>query len=197
MAIRPKTRNSSAQIAVGIGAAPVAGVLCPDDALDSDAVVTVDEDFKVVVVAPVATVVVVVVPGFTVVVVAPDGAVVVVAAGAVVVVGVEPLTTCHVIPDGMSAGSTAKVNTAFQYLSSCVADAEPRVHANPTLYVPAGTICGPLAPKAPNEIVGIPVTNPPPPGEAATAVVLFTMGVPAPLNKGWRKLAPVPAGIGP
>lgn len=202
MAIRPKTRNSRAQIAIGIGAAPVAGVVRPDELLEPEGVVvTTAEFFTVVVVAPPATVVVVVVavPDFTVVVVTPDATVVVVTAGAVVVVvaGVLPTTAVHVIPDGLSTESTANVIWAFQYLSSCVADANPRVHAKPTLYVPAGTICGPLAPKTPNEMVGIPVSKPPPPGADATAVVLLTIGVPAPLNNGCRRLAPVPAGKGP
>jgi len=137
MAIRPKTKNSSAQIAMGIGAAPVAGVLRPDELLEpGDVVVTPAEFFTVVVVAPPATVVVVVVvPDFTVVVVTPDATVVVVTAGAVVVVvaGVLPTTAVHLIPDGLSVESTANVICAFQYLSSCVAEANPRVHANPML----------------------------------------------------------------
>ena len=162
-------------------------------------VVVVGAIVVVVVGATVVVVVgaIVVVVGAIVVVVV--GAIVVVVVGAIVVVVVGGVTTpaTQVMPDGLSVESTEKVSCAFQYLSSCVADGSPRVHAKPMLYVPAGTTCGPAAPKTPNEMVGIPVSKPGPPGVLATAVVLSTIGDPAPLNNGCRRLAPVPAGNGP
>ena len=62
-------------------------------------------------------------------------AIVVVVVGAIVVVVVGGVTTptTHVIPAGTSVGSAEKVSCAFQYLSSCVADATPNVQAYPML----------------------------------------------------------------
>jgi hypothetical protein len=147
------------------------------------AIVVVVVGAIVVVVGAIVVVVgaiVVVVVGAIVVVV---GAIVVVVGAIVVVVGGVTTPTTQVMPDGRSVGSAEKVSCAFQYLSSCVADATPKVHAYPMLYRPGGMICGPLAPNTPNEMVGNPVSNPGPPAVLATAVVLLITGVLA-LNSG-------------
>ena len=133
IAIRPQTNSSIAQITIGNDDHPVVGMEPldePDDVRTVVAVTTAGDEVVVVVAAGFA--VVVVVADLAVVVVAPPAAVVVVAA-MVVVVAVEAATTVHVIPDGTSAGVTANVSCTFQYLSSCVADAVPSVHAMPTL----------------------------------------------------------------
>ena len=98
-------------------------------------VVVVGAIVVVVVGATVVVVVgaIVVVVGAIVVVVV--GAIVVVVVGAIVVVVVGGVTTpaTQVMPDGLSVESTEKVSCAFQYLSSCVADATPNVQAYPML----------------------------------------------------------------
>ena len=129
--MRPKTSSRIAQKTTGIGEEPVETRYVPFPPAP---------DAKAVVGATAATVVVepamveddvdeVVVDARTVVVVAPDRVVVVVAAAATVVVVVCAAGTAQVMPDGWSAGVTANVNCTFQYLSSCVADAAPSVHA--------------------------------------------------------------------
>jgi hypothetical protein len=186
-----------AQIRIGSDDHPVVGIAPfdePDDERNVVAVTTAADDVVVVVAA--GRTVVVVAVDLTVVVVAPPAAVVVVAAMLVVVAG-EAATTVHVMPDGVSVGVTANVSCTFQYLSSCVADALPSVHAKPRLYVPAGTTVGPSAPNKLNESGGSPVINPPGLATVATPVVPFVYGVPEALNKGCRYADPVPAGNGP
>ena len=160
MAIRPQTMAINAHSTIIIGDVPVDGSeppVMPLDPLSTDVVVTPDEaatvvvvtaGFTVVVVVVVVGAIVVVVVGATVVVVVGAivvvvgaivvvvvGAIVVVVVGAIVVVVVGGVTTpaTQVMPDGLSVESTEKVSCAFQYLSSCVADATPNVQAYPML----------------------------------------------------------------
>jgi len=107
----------------------------------------------------------------TVVVVELDEGADVVVEPMTVVVEAVPVADCPLMPAGTSEGAAAKVSCAFQYLSSCVAEGLPRVHAYPMLYVPGGTVWGPSAPNTSNVNALSPTSRPPPPGASATAVV--------------------------
>ncbi|MDP1818341.1 MAG: hypothetical protein Q8K58_00420 [Acidimicrobiales bacterium] len=109
-------------------------------------------------------------PGATVDVVEP-GAEVEVVPGAVVVV-VAPASTVQVTPAGSSPGAVTTVICAFQYLSSCVGEADvPIVQAIPTLYAPAGMSPGENTPRL---NAGMFTIGPGPPVVEALAVCTST-----------------------
>lgn len=89
----------------------------------------------------------------------------------VLVEGGGLLGTVHVTWAGLSLALVVNVICTFQYLSSCVDEAGPSVHAIPTLYVPAG-ICPGL--KTPKKKAGMLMMGPGPPGEVWLAVCWLT-----------------------